>query len=75
MSGMGFKRTYSLVGFKAIIEAAYDNFFVDATVEPVADYRAFLRKLRSLDRITELSAKGIHPIHFLGASGGVLMAT
>lgn len=46
--------------FKAIIEAAYDNFFVDCTVEPVADYRAFLSKLQSLDRITELSAK-VHP--------------
>jgi len=46
--------------FKAIIEAAYNNFFVDCTVEPVADYRAFLQKLRSLDKITELSAK-VHP--------------
>ena len=46
--------------FKAIIEAAYDSFFVDCTIEPVADYRAFLEKLRSLDRITELSAK-VHP--------------
>lgn len=46
--------------FKAIIEAAYDNFFVDCTVEPVADYRAFLSKLQSLERITELSAK-VHP--------------
>lgn len=46
--------------FKAVIEAAYDNFFVDCTVEPVADYRAFLEKLRSLDKITELSAK-VHP--------------
>lgn len=46
--------------FKSIIESAYDNFFVDCTVEPVADYRAFLQKLRSLDRITELSAK-VHP--------------
>lgn len=46
--------------FKAIIEAAYDNFFVDCTIEPVADYRAFLEKLRSLDKITELSAK-VHP--------------
>lgn len=46
--------------FKAIIEAAYDNFFVDCTIEPVADYRAFLEKLHSLDRITELSAK-VHP--------------
>lgn len=46
--------------FKAIIEAAYNNFFVDCTIEPVADYRAFLEKLRSLDKITELSAK-VHP--------------
>jgi len=46
--------------FKAIIEAAFDNFFVDCTIEPIADYRAFLQKLRSLDRITELAAK-IHP--------------
>lgn len=46
--------------FKAIIEAAYDNFFVNCTIEPVTDYRAFLEKLRSLDRITELSAK-VHP--------------
>ena len=46
--------------FKAIIEAAYDNFFVDCTIEPVTDYRAFLDKLSSLDKITELSAK-VHP--------------
>lgn len=46
--------------FKAIIEAAYNNFFVDCTIEPVVDYRAFLEKLRGLDRITELSAK-VHP--------------
>lgn len=46
--------------FKSIIEAAYENFFVDCTVEPVTDYRAFLEKLESLDRIVELSAK-IHP--------------
>lgn len=46
--------------FKAIVEAAFDNFFVDCTIEPIADYRQFLQKLRSLDRITELSAK-VHP--------------
>ena len=40
--------------------AKYDNFFVDCTIEPITDYRAFLEKLGSLDRITELSAK-IHP--------------
>lgn len=46
--------------FKFIIEAAYDNFFVDCTIEPVADYRAFLDRLKTLDRITELSAR-VHP--------------
>lgn len=46
--------------FKSIIEAAYDNFFVNCSIEPITDYRAFLEKLRSLDKITELSAK-VHP--------------
>jgi len=46
--------------FKAIIEAAYNNFFVDCTIEPVTDYRAFLDRLISLRKITELSAK-VHP--------------
>lgn len=45
---------------KAIVEAAFDNFFVDCTIEPIADYRAFLEKLRSLDRISELTAR-VHP--------------
>lgn len=46
--------------FKAIIESAYDNFFVDCTIESVTDYRAFLEKLKSLEVISELSAK-VHP--------------
>ena len=46
--------------FKAIVESAYDNFFVNCEIEPVADYRAFLDKLRRLDRVTELAAK-VHP--------------
>lgn len=46
--------------FKSIVEAAYDNFFVDCTIEPIADYRAFLDRLKTLDRITELSAR-VHP--------------
>jgi len=46
--------------FKSIVEAAYENFFVDCTIEPVADYRAFLDRLKNLDRITELSAR-VHP--------------
>lgn len=46
--------------FCSLIEAAYQNFFVDCSVEPVADYRAFVDKLDHLDRITEMSAK-VHP--------------
>ena len=46
--------------FCSLIEAAYQNFFVDCQVEPVADYRAFVEKLDNLDRITEMSAK-VHP--------------
>jgi hypothetical protein len=46
--------------FCALIQAAYQNFFVDCTVEPVADYRGFIEKLSSLQRITEMSAK-VHP--------------
>jgi hypothetical protein len=46
--------------FKSIVETAFDHFFVDCTIEPVTDYRAFLEKLSSLDRITELSAR-VHP--------------
>jgi len=38
----------------------YHNFFVDCSVEPVVDYRAFMEKLDNLDRITEMSAK-VHP--------------
>lgn len=46
--------------FESIIEAAFDRFFVDCTVEPITDYRAFLDRLRGLSRISELSAK-VHP--------------
>lgn len=46
--------------FKAIVEAAHDNFFVDCTIEPVADYRTFLNKICSMSKITELSAS-VHP--------------
>jgi len=52
--------------FKSIIEAAFDNFFVDCTIEPVADYRAFYDKLKSLDRITELSARVFPPNPLFG---------
>lgn len=46
--------------FCSLIQAAYEDFFVECSVEPVADYRAFVEKLKQLDRITEMSAK-VHP--------------
>ncbi len=46
--------------FCSLIQAAYENFFVECSVEPVADYREFVEKLHSLERITEMSAK-VHP--------------
>lgn len=58
--------------FKAIIEATYDNFFVDCTVEPVTDYRAFLHKLQGLEKITELSAKIYPPNPLFGRLWGSL---
>jgi hypothetical protein len=42
--------------FCSLIEAAYEGFFLDCTVEPIADYRAFVEKLHSLERIIEMSA-------------------
>lgn len=58
--------------FKSMIEAAFDNFFVACTVEPIADYRAFLDKLRSLEVITELSAKVSPPNPLFGRLWGSL---
>lgn len=46
--------------FKAVIEATYDNFFVDCTIEPITDYRTFVSRISRLDEFREISAK-IHP--------------
>lgn len=46
--------------FKSIIEATYDNFFVDCSIEPIADYRAFSAKIKELELITEIAAR-VHP--------------
>jgi hypothetical protein len=46
--------------FCSLIQAAYENFFVECSVEPVSDYQAFVQKLDHLERITEMSAK-VHP--------------
>src|SRR5471032_769354 len=52
--------------FKAIIEKAYDNFFVNCEVEPVSDYKAFVAKLQAIDTFTELSAKVYPPNPMFG---------
>jgi hypothetical protein len=66
-SGIAFLRVWNGIQedlfpkrFCALIQAAYDNFFVECSVEPVADYRAFVEKLTNFERITEMSAK-VHP--------------
>lgn len=46
--------------FKAIIERAYDNFFVGCEIEAVSDYQEFVSKIKAIDTFTELSAR-VHP--------------
>jgi hypothetical protein len=58
--------------FQKIIEEAYDRFFVGCEVEPVADYKAFSKKLESLDRFTEISAKVYPPNPLFGRLWGSL---
>lgn len=52
--------------FKNVIEATYQNFFVDCSIEPVADYREFSSKLKGIERFTELSAKVYPPNPLFG---------
>jgi len=58
--------------FKNIIEAAYGNFFVDCSIEPVSDYKAFSSKLQELDKFTEISAKVYPPNPLFGRLWGSL---
>lgn len=46
--------------FQKIIKAAYGNFFVDCTIDPISDYRAFSTKLKKLQKIKEINAR-VHP--------------
>lgn len=52
--------------FKDVIEATYQNFFVNCHIEPVSDYRAFVSKLEGLDKLRELSAKVYPPNPLFG---------
>ncbi|MDT8316932.1 MAG: hypothetical protein RQ824_02940 [bacterium] len=58
--------------FKAIIEETYDGFFVDCSIEPVADYRAFTSKLREIDLFTEISSNVYPPNPLFGRLWGSL---
>lgn len=58
--------------FKALIEAAYDQFFVSCELEPVADYKAFAAKLKTIDTFTELAAKVFPPNPLFGRLWGNL---
>jgi hypothetical protein len=58
--------------FKSIIEATYDGFFVDCSIEPVSDYRAFTSKLKEIDLFTEISAKVYPPNPLFGRLWGSL---
>lgn len=58
--------------FKKLIEAYYENFFINCNVEPVADYRAFTSKLRELEVFTEISAKVYPPNPLFGRLWGSL---
>ena len=58
--------------FKSIIEATYDGFFVDCSIEPVSDYKAFTSKLREIDLFTEISAKVYPPNPLFGRLWGSL---
>lgn len=46
--------------FSRLIEESFNNFFLDCEIEPIADYRAFVSKLKTLDTFSEIRAK-VHP--------------
>lgn len=43
--------------FAEVVEASLKNFFVRCELEPIADIRSFVRKLKSLDSILDVSAR------------------
>lgn len=46
--------------FKRLIEAVYQNFFVDCTIEPIADYQTFISKMSSIEIFNDIQAT-VHP--------------
>lgn len=45
---------------KAIIEEAYDNFFVSCKIEAITDYTSFISKIHKFELFTQITAK-VHP--------------
>lgn len=43
--------------FQSLIEGAFQGFFVECTIERIADYRAFVTKLKEIERVTAISAR------------------
>lgn len=58
--------------FQRIIEDAFNRFFVGCEIEPVTDYKTFLKKLETIDRFTEISAKVYPPNPLFGRLWGSL---
>jgi hypothetical protein len=52
--------------FKELVETKYQKFFVGCDVEPISDFRTFIKRLSRLDLITELRAKVVPPNPLFG---------
>ena len=58
--------------FKTLVEAAYDRFFVDCTIEPIADYQTFISKLSAIEVFHDISATVRPPNPLFGRLWGSL---
>lgn len=52
--------------FKELVEGRYQKFFVGCDIEPISDFRTFVRRLSKLDLITEIRAKVVPPNPLFG---------
>ena len=52
--------------FKELVEGRYGKFFVGCDIEPISDFRTFVRRLSRLDLITEIRAKVVPPNPLFG---------
>lgn len=52
--------------FKELVEGRYEKFFVGCDIEPISDFRTFVRRLSRLDLITEIRAKVVPPNPLFG---------